>query len=38
MIKFISLQENYPKIRDLHDKVKEGAYHEFYFIENNDFD
>ena len=24
--KFISLQENNPKIQDLHDKVKEGVY------------
>ena len=33
--KFTSLQENDLKIRDLHDKVKEGAYSEFYFVENN---
>ena len=35
--KFTSLQENDLKIRDLHDKVKEGAYGEFYFVENNMF-
>ena len=33
--KFASLQENDPKIWDLHDKVKECAYSEFYFVENN---
>ena len=33
--KFASLQENDPKIRDLCDKVKEGAYSEFYFVKNN---
>ena len=33
--KFTSLQENDPKIWDLHDKVREGAYSEFYFIKNN---
>ena len=33
--KFASLQENDPKIRDLHDKVKEGAFSEFYFVQNN---
>ena len=33
--KFASLQENDLKIWDLHDKVKEGAYSEFYFVENN---
>ena len=33
--KFASLQENNPKIQDLHDKVKEGAYNEFYFVNNN---
>ena len=33
--KFASLQENYQKIRDLHDKVKEDAYSEFYFVKNN---
>ena len=32
---FASLQENDPKIQDLHDKVKEGAYSEFYFVKNN---
>ena len=33
--KFTSLQENDAKIGDLHDKVKEGAYNEFYFVNNN---
>ena len=33
--KFASLQENDPKMWDFHDKVKEGAYSEFYFVENN---
>ena len=33
--KFASLQENDLKIQDLHDKVKEGAYSEFYFVKNN---
>ena len=33
--KFASLQENDPKIWDLHGKVKERAYSEFYFVENN---
>ena len=33
--KFTSLQENDPKIRDLHDKVKKGVYNEFYFVNNN---
>ena len=33
--KFASLQENDPKIRDLHDKVKEGAYIQFYFVNDN---
>ena len=33
--KFASLQENDPKIRDLHDKVKEGAYNQFYFVNNS---
>ena len=33
--KFTSLQENDPKILDLHSKVKEGAYSEFYFVQNN---
>ena len=33
--KFTSLQENDPKIQDLHNKVKEGAYNEFYFVNNN---
>ena len=30
--KYVSLQENDPKIWDLHDKVKEGVYSEFYFF------
>ena len=33
--KFASLQENDPKIWDLHDKVKEGEYKQFYFVKNN---
>ena len=33
--KFTSLQENDLKIRDLYDKVKEGAYNQFYFVNNN---
>ena len=33
--KFTSLQENDQKIWDLHNKVKESAYSEFYFVENN---
>ena len=33
--KFVSLQENDPKIQDLCDKVKEGLYNEFYFVNNN---
>ena len=33
--KFASLQENDSKIRDLQDKVKEGAYNQYYFITNN---
>ena len=33
--KFASLQENDPKIWDLHDKVKEGEYKQFYFVNNN---
>ena len=33
--KFASLQGNDPKIRDLHDKVKEGEYNQFYFVKNN---
>ena len=32
---FASLQEYDLKIQDLRDKVKEGAYSEFYFVENN---
>ena len=30
--KFASLEENNPKIWDLHDKVKEGEYKQFYFV------
>ena len=33
--KFASLQENDPKIWDLHGKVKEGEYKQFYFVKNN---
>ena len=33
--KFTSLQENDPKIWDLHDKEKEGAYNQFYFVNNS---
>ena len=33
--KFASLQENNLKIRDLCDKVKEGMYKEFYFVNND---
>ena len=33
--KFASLQENDPKIWDLHDNVKEGEYKQFYFVKNN---
>ena len=33
--KFASLQENDLKIHDLHNKVKEGAYSKFYYVENN---
>ena len=33
--KFASLQGNDLKIRDLHDKVKEGEYDQFYFVKNN---
>ena len=33
--KFISLQEQDPKIWELHDKVKKGMYHEFYLVKNN---
>ena len=33
--KFASLQENDLKIRDLWDKVKEGAYNQFYFVNDN---
>ena len=33
--KFPSLQENDLKFWDLHNKVKEGAYSEFYFVKNN---
>ena len=33
--KFASLQENDLKTWDLHDKVKEGAYSEVYFVKND---
>ena len=33
--KFASLQGNDPKIQDLHDKVKEGEYKQFYFVKDN---
>ena len=33
--KFASLKENDPKIRDLHDRVIEGEYGQFYFVKNN---
>ena len=33
--KFKSLQENDPTIQDLRDKVKEGAYNQFYFVNKN---
>ena len=33
--KFASVQENDLKTRDLHDKVKEGEYKQFYFVKNN---
>ena len=33
--KFISLQENDPKIQELHNKVEGGMYKEFYFVRNN---
>ena len=33
--KFVSLQGNDPKIQDLHDKVKEGEYNQFYLVNNN---
>ena len=32
---FTSLQGNDPKIRDLHRKVEEGKYSQFYFVRNN---
>ena len=32
--KFISLQENDPKIWELHDKVKGGMYSDFYHVKN----
>ena len=32
---FASLQGNDPKIRDLHLKVEEGEYSQFYFVRNN---
>ena len=33
--KFVSLQEQDPKIRELHDKVKSGMYNDFYLVKNN---
>ena len=33
--KFVSLQQQDPKIRELHDKVKNGMYNEFYLVKNN---
>ena len=33
--KFISLQEQGPKIWELHDKVKNGMYNNFYLVKNN---
>ena len=33
--KFASLQGNDPKFWELHEKVKEGPYSEFYFVNNN---
>ena len=33
--KFISLQEQDPKIQELRDKVKKGMYNEFYLIKKN---
>ena len=33
--KFASLQEKEPKIWDLHDKVKEREYKQFYFVKND---
>ena len=32
---FSCLQENDPKIRSLHEKVLNGLYKEFYFVEND---
>ena len=32
---FASLQENDLKIWDLHDKLEEGKYSQFYFVRNN---
>ena len=34
-VKLTSLEENDPKIQDICNKVKEGAYNEFYFVNNN---
>ena len=34
---FASLQGNDLKIQDLCNKVKEGAYNQFYFVNNNTF-
>ena len=33
--KFASLQENDPKIQDLHNKVKDSVYNEFYFVKTD---
>ena len=33
--KFISLEEQDPKIQELHDKVKMGMHHEFFLVKNN---
>ena len=33
--KFVSLQEQGPKIHELHDNVKNGMYNEFYLVKNN---
>ena len=33
--KFVSLQEQDPKIWELRDKVKDGMYNEFYLVKNN---
>ena len=33
--KFVSLQEQDLKIQELHDKVRQGMYSEFYLVKNN---